>query len=169
MENKTWYNAKRQDREDLTNFLVKMNNETQSPLTSLPGGIEGLIDLSEINGGILYSKEENNIIGVSQYTFGEPSKNYENKDVGYFYLTVIDPNFRGDFKRSLNLFRKYVEIFDETNCNFIKWKSYKENNDYVNRLYNKFADIVDESVNTQGIVSYSWETTVDKLRDKFRL
>jgi len=170
MENhKQWYKAETKDKQDIADFLVSMNNQTQSPLTSLPGGIEGLLNLAEKNGGFLYTKEDNKIIGISQYTYGEPSKNYKNKEIGYLYLTVINPNNRRDGRRSLNLFKKYIEVFEESNSEKIKWKSYKENNQYVNRLYSKFATITKESINTQNIVSYEWTTTVDKLKNKFRL
>jgi len=167
---KTWYKAKKQERKEITDFLISMNDETPIPLNSIKGGIESFLDIweKENNGEILCSKIDNKIIGISQYTFGEPENNYQNKETGFLKLTIINPKYRNDTKRTIQLFSKYVEEFSSANFTSIKWTSLKHNNDYINKLYKKFAKVTGECLNSQQQPGYVWETTVEKLDKKIK-
>jgi len=56
-------------------------------VSSFPGGVDGTIKMLKEKGNILVAVNNDSVLGVVGYTFGEPSKDFLNTGIAYVYIT----------------------------------------------------------------------------------
>lgn len=132
-------------------------------LSELPGAIDGTINLCIEEGGIHLGEINGEVISLSGYTFGEPSKQFSNRNLGYVYLILIDQEFQKKLSKNINAFKdaynQLLFTFLEYNHKEARFKAYK-NNIYNNKLYAKIADPIAIEKNTGGIESVLYSTLI---------
>jgi hypothetical protein len=115
-------------------LFFRWNDETIPRLSECPGGIAGVTDMLYSEGGILIA-ENDEYGGIGGYTFGEPRKNFKNKDLAYIYALIIDRKYRGAIFR--NFLKTFSDVLAESGVEEVRFKGTV--GERVNHLYEKIA------------------------------
>jgi hypothetical protein len=149
-------------RAQIITFLTRNDDEFMVPASQFPWWIEWVVSLFSEKGKIIIAEKWEEIIGLLWITFGEPSKNYENKEIGYLYLLLVEEKYRRRRENALGFFQKMLEEMNVKWVKTIRFKTFVEE-DYLNTLYRKFARCIWVAKNTQWRDCNLYEANVDEL------
>ena len=155
--------------DEIKQFLEENNNIIQGiPLSSLPGGIEGTIDILIKHGNILLVREDSNnsIVGLSTFTYGDPGDEFSNKNILYIYLAAILPDFRGVLFKSMG--KRILQELEEKEMTLIRFKSPLQN-EKNNKLYDKIAKRIQVTTNRTGHRSILYEINTQSFSTKLKM
>lgn len=152
----------KQEKEKIIGFLEKNDNELPTPISEFPLGIEWTANLFSEKWKIIIAEIWEEIVWLLWLTFWEPSKNYENPEIGYIYLTIFNEKDRRKKNMIIWLFKKLLEEMENRWIKTIRFKA-DTTVEYNNNLYRKFAKLVCLQKNTQWIDCNLYETDVDQL------
>lgn len=147
-------------------FLKKNDKELAVPVSQFPWWIEGTVNLFFQKGKIIVWEKQDEIIWLLWITFWEPSKNYENVEIWYLYLLLINKASRWKKDIVVWFFKKLLEEMRDKGIKTIRFKA-DATVSYNNRLYSKFANTIWCQKNTQWIDCNLYEADVNKLYESF--
>ena len=150
------------EKEKIIDFLTKNDKELAVPISSFPWWIKETVHLLSEKGKIIIAEKWEEILWLLWITFGEPSKNYENQDIWYLYLLLLDTKSRRKRGIILWVFQKILEEMKSRWIQTIRFKA-DTNVIYNNNLYKKFAKIIDTQNNTQWVPCNLYEANVEEL------
>lgn len=151
-----------EDKDKIISFLTKNDNELAVPVSRFPWWIEWTVQLLSEKGKILIAEHKEDIIWLLLMTFWEPSKNYENQEIWYLYLLMIETNNR---RKKWIIIWFFQKVLEEMKTKWIKKIRFKADAtvDYNNNLYKKIAKVLYKQQNTQWIDCNLYEADVDTL------
>lgn len=155
-----------QDKDRIVKFLKNNDNELPTPISEFPLGIEWTANLFSEKWKIIIAEVWEEIVGLLWITFWEPSKNYENLEIGYIYLAIFDNKNRRKKAMIIWLFKELLELMQKKWIKTIKFKA-DVTVEYNNNLYKKFARFVWSQKNTQGIDCNIYQADVYELYKSF--
>lgn len=94
---------------------------------------------------LLACNERNEAIGFLSYSLGSPDNGYEDRHVAYISFLLI----RQDYRKStlfLHGLERVIESVGQKGVNEVRFKA-SVDNDYLRRLYGKFAAVVSQKKN----------------------
>ena len=139
-----------QNREGLIEFLDKWKDETDPSVSLLPGGVEGTVDMLIDKGEVVVGLDNEQVVSLCGYTFGEPDNNFDNTSIGYVYVAITDPKCRGKFFREG--FREVVNRMKSKRISEMRFKA-NSKDDRMNNFYRKFAEDKGLCLNSGGFPS----------------
>lgn len=143
-------------------FFMAMDNIFDPPY-SVGMGVENTLQHIARKGGVLVCREQHQIVGLMCYTLGEPAKDYQNKEVLYIFLVVVDPAFRHKLSMSKGLLQVLRLLLENGPFNELRFKA-RENDVSLNRLYQKIARILYQEDNVKGVPCHVYATDLPTLQ-----
>ncbi|MBT3405317.1 GNAT family N-acetyltransferase [archaeon] len=161
-----WRVCSGQDRNEVIGFLTEMDREISPPVSTFPGGLGGVVDLFLKKGKILIAEYKTKPVGLLGYCLGEPSTDYCDSSVGYIYLTILHPEYRGKPSISKELLKRVTKEMEIDGVKEVRFKAYKDN-EYTTELYSKLAKPVREELNTQGKLCVLYGVDLKEWKERF--
>ena len=155
-----WRKLDTQEKDLAIKLFNRWDSETSPRISECSGGITGTVEQLYNHGGILVA-EGRDYCGLGAYCFGEPTKNFENKETCYIYDLVIDKESRGvaikGFAKTL------LEEMISNEASELKFKG--EIGNPVNRLLIKIGEPLAIEKNAAGTYSILYSTDINQLKD----
>lgn len=196
MSEKTWKIAAAADLEPTLAFFETVKDMTDPPFTTYPHGLKGTLEILLAEGRLLVAEIEQNdaddhidadaqaeiagpaaasstgrIVGLLGYFHGTPRLrsdggfNFEDPEVAYVYCFVVGPAWRNPWSYlAVPFLAKCLLADGHTEARF---RTYRDNNDLVNRLYRKHGYFIREETNLQGAKSNLYGADVRTWADRF--
>ncbi len=158
-----WLPFDEENRKKVIEFLYAMKDDFD--LSTGPGGIEGALQLMIGHGKIFFALKGSEVVGLYGYTYGEPSKHYNNNQIGYIYAAVLNPAFRKRCGGFRSLLHTLILEMQKDGLIQIIFKTEKANISLL-KTFSKLASLIGEEVNDGGIPSVIYSTTVNELAAK---
>ena len=156
MNNITYRVNNREEAEAIGDFFWSLRDEFHFSERETVDEITGL--LFEHGGVISGYGVDGNIVGAVGYFFGEPSKDYANKDVGFIYLAGLDRSVRHSDAFGQG-WRYLVEAMDGYGVHELRW--HVREDDAANiALYDQLGQHICPEVNRRGYSCNLYGTTV---------
>ena len=114
------------------------------------------------HGGVLAARQDNELVGVLGYTYGEPSAAFVNKDIFYIYYLLIANAHRNSVQGIKSLLRALISILYSAHALEIRFKAIASNQ-RANRFYGRIGKRLYEESNDAGEVCNLYATTLDNL------
>jgi hypothetical protein len=149
------------DKKDIANFLWTMKDEFRFTEQRI---IDEIIDLLFEKGGIFAGYQAETVVGMFGYFLGEPSRDYQNKDVGFIYIAGLAKRVRKTMA-----FRSGVQFTIETlralNVREIRCHAALDDA-YANGLYSRLGRPIGTDINRRGDTCILYASTIDDILAK---
>ena len=123
--------------------------------------IEEITQLLFDKGGALAGYRDDKMIALLGYFWGEPSKDYRNKDVCFVYIIGLTKSLRRTRIVHEGL-RYMIETFRSKGIHNLRFQA-AETDQYMNRLYSLIAKPLGKEIHRRGFPCILYEATVDEV------
>ncbi len=179
MVGKKWKIAVKSDLEPALAFFETVKDLTDPPFTTYPHGLRGTLELLLAEGRLLVADAAEDalpeprprIVGLLGYFHGTPRLGedggfrYEGPHIGYVYCFVVDPEWRNPYSYLAVPFLAQCLLAD--GHEEARFRTYRDNNDLINRLYRKHGRFIREETNLQGAKSNLYGADVRTWVERF--
>ncbi len=158
MSKVTFKNCSPAESTTITDFLWSMRDDFRFSKFS---NVAAITDLLFEKGGVIGGYRDGAMVGMFGYFFGEPSRDYANKDTGFIYIAGLAKSVRraGVFPRGVRFLVETLNSFGvyELRCHAA------ENDAYTNRLYSRLGQPIGTEKNRRGDTCILYTNRVDTL------
>lgn len=175
MNKKGWKIATGEDLEATYRFFYEFRDATNPPFSTYPHGIRGTLEVLLSDGKLLIAEDETdgetNVVGLLGYFHGTPhlesdgSFTYRDREIGYVYCFVIAPEHRHPYSYQAVPF--LAKCLLEDGHEEARFRTYRDNNDLINKLYRKHGTFVREETNIQGAKANLYSANVRNWMERF--
>ncbi len=134
-----------QDHDAMVDFLHSLGDELAIDKREVA---EEMVRLLAAKGGALAGFADGSIVALVGYFKGDPSRQYEDEDVCFIYVSGIAQNYRLT-RVFLDGYRALMQELASSGFTEIRCQASKEN-PYTNRLYSRLFRPDGETINRRG-------------------
>ncbi len=170
-----WKIATTADYDAAYAFFDSVKDATNPPFSTYPGGIRGNLESVLTHGTLLAAEAETEgvreIVGLLGYFHGVPRfesgklAGFTEPEVGYVYYFVIAPAHRHPLSYRLVPFLARCMLAD--GHEEARFRTYRDNNDMINKLYRKHGTFLREETNVQGVSANLYMANVREWAERF--
>lgn len=172
MSQKTWKIATDDDLEPTLAFFETVKDMTDPPFTTYPHGLRGTLEMLLAEGKLLVAEvDRRQIVGLLGYFHGTPrlqgdgSFLYEQPEIAYIYCFVVGTAWRNPYSYLAVPF--LAQCLAADGHAEARFRTYRDNNDLINRLYRKHGYFIREETNLQGAKSNLYGANVRAWTERF--
>lgn len=142
----------------ITDFLWSLRDDFRF---STRDSVAEITDLLFEKGGVIGGYRDDEMVGMFGYFFGEPGRDYANKDTGFVYIAGLAKAVRraGVFP---NAVRFLAETMAQLGIRELRCHA-AENDAYTNRLYGRLGQPIGTEKNRRGDTCILYANNVDTL------
>ena len=161
MSNVTFKNCSIEDAPAIGDFLWSMREDFRFSERRV---VSEITDLLFEKGGVIGGYNDQGMVGMFGYFFGEPGRDYANKEVGFVYIAGLAKSVRrtGVFPGAVLFLAQALNTFGvrELRCHAAK------NDIYTNRLYAKLGKPIGTEKNRRGDTCILYANAIDAVLAK---
>lgn len=153
-----WKIAENADLDRAFEFFETVKDMTDPPFSTYPHGLKGTLERLLADGRLLLADAPGErgpqVVGLLGYFHGTPRLredglfDYVDPEVGYVYFFVVAREWRNPYSYHAVPFLASCLLAD--GHEEARFRTYRDNNDLINKLYRKHGYFIREETNIQG-------------------
>lgn len=134
------------DRQEITDFLYSLRQELYFSERKVAAGITELLFL---RGCVFGGTVNEAVVAMIGVLYGEPARDYVNKEVGFVYVAGLAQRYRGTAAFRTGL-RFVLEQFQQAGMTEIRFHALEKDR-RLNALYSSFTQPIGREMNPRGL------------------